>query len=108
MLATISVPATGMSTVQEILRRVIKFLSLLQLERIPVALEQTLFAEATGIAWSYPRQYERTVFRMGNFHNICSFMSTIEKIIEVRLRDAVVEASVVAEKFPRVGRFKSS
>ena len=74
-LPTINAPATEFPTIQEILRQSVSIRSAIQLHNIAVVF--ALYANATEIAWKHPEQYLTLKLMMGNFHSICSLLSTI-------------------------------
>ena len=95
-LPTINAPATELPTVQEILRQSVSIRSALQLHNIAVVF--ALYANATEIAWKHPEQYGTLKLMMGNFHSICSLLSTIGKLFaDAGLRDLAGESGVIAE-----------
>ena len=97
-LPTINAPATEMSTVQEILRQSCTIQATLELQNIPVVLDQALFAKAAEIVWTNLERFKNIVLMMGNFHTVCILMSIIGKMFgDAGLRDLAVESGVIAE-----------
>lgn len=97
-LPTIDAPATGMSTVNEILVRSLKIKEALQLKSIVLVFDQALYAKATEIVWKHPDHFSDIVLRMGVFHTVCTLLSIIGKRFQgAGFRDIGIESGVMAE-----------
>jgi hypothetical protein len=59
--------------------------------------DQQLHAIAKQVKWSMPEKFESHVLRLGGFHNLSCFMSTLGKIwATAGLRDLLVDSGVYA------------
>jgi hypothetical protein len=59
--------------------------------------DQQLHAIAQQVKWSMPEKFESHVLRLGGFHNLSCFMSTLGKIwATAGLRDLLVDSGVYA------------
>ena len=97
-LPTINAPATELSTVQEIMKNALDIADNLDLEEVPVCLDQALYAKATEVVWKEPVKYKKIVLTMGTFHTICTMLAIIGKRFrEAGLRDLAVESGIISE-----------
>ena len=97
-LPTINAPATELSTVQEIMKNALEIADNLDLDEVPVCLDQALYAKATEVAWKEPVKYKKDVLTMGIFHTICTMLAIMGKRFrEAGLRDLAVESGIISE-----------
>ena len=96
-LPTINVPATQLSTVQEVLIQSEKIRSSLSLQSIAIVFDQALYAKATEIIWKHNEKFANIVPRLGTFHTICNLLGVIGKRFQDSgLKDLCIESGVIA------------
>ena len=97
-LPTINVPATELTTVNEILRQSEDIRRRLNLQEVVVVMDQALYAKACEVTWKNRDVYDYIILRLGTFHTICNLLSIIGKRFQdAGLRDICIEFGILAE-----------
>lgn len=88
---------TDIATVNHVLKHALNMAKELRCPAVMVVFDQAIYCKAQMIRWTNPILEEALVPRLGEFHTMMSFLSTIGKRYEESgLEDILVESGVIA------------
>lgn len=88
---------TDIATVNHVLKHALNMAKELRCPAVMVVFDQAIYCKAQMIRWTNPVLEEALVPRLGEFHTMMSFLSTIGKRYEESgLEDILVESGVIA------------
>lgn len=88
---------TDIATVNHVLKHAMNMAKELRCPTVMVVFDQAIYCKAQMIRWTNPVMAEALVPRLGEFHTMMSFLSTIGKRYEQSgLEDMLVESGIIA------------
>lgn len=97
-MPVIEASPTQLSTVNHILLSALSVVEQLKCESCMVVFDQAIYSKAQQIRWCNPEMQQKLVLRLGEFHTVMCFLSTIGKRFAMSgLEDILVESEVVAQ-----------
>ena len=96
-LPIIEAPATELATISHVMKSVIDNLDRLKCDAAVLVFDQAIYSKAQQIRWTDTVLCDRLVLRLGEFHTLCSFLTTVSsRFRNSGLEDILIESGIVA------------